>query len=194
MPAHSVLLLLALAAPQAPVSDTITVAAAPVLPLVVELPMVVTDTPRARPRVVEVSDSYETRLRVHRILAYSIPVLFAGQYAAGRRIWSEGAAAPEWARTGHRVGATLIAGVFVANTVTGAMNWWESREAPQGRTLRTVHAASMLVAEAGFTYAGAVLSEQAERDFNKRRLHRTVALGSMGITLASGIAMRLWNH
>jgi hypothetical protein len=52
----------------------------------------------------------------------------------------------------------------------------------------------MLVAEAGFTWAGAVLSEQAERSLSKRRLHRTVALTSIGITVTSGVLMKFLNQ
>lgn len=153
-----------------------------------------TPPPRPRPQAVEVSDSYERRLTVHRRLAYATLPLFAFQYAAGSQIWDRGAAAPAWARTGHRIGAATIAGVFVANVVTGSMNYWESRGVEEGRALRTVHALSMLAATAGFTWAGAVLSEQAETDFEKRRLHRTVALTSIGITVSSGVLMRILNR
>ena len=154
------------------------------------------DTPpqRPRPQAVEVSDSYERRLTLHRRLAYATLPLFAFQYAAGSQIWDKGASAPAWARTGHRIGAATIAGVFVANVVTGSMNYWESRDVEEGRALRTMHALSMLAATAGFTWAGAVLSEQAETDVGKRRLHRTVALTSIGITVTSGALMRILNR
>jgi hypothetical protein len=56
----------------------------------------------------------------------------------------------------------------------------------QGRVLRTVHVLSMLTADAAFTYAGAKLSNEAETDASKRRLHRTVALSAMGLTVVSG--------
>ena len=150
--------------------------------------------PRARPRAVEVSDWYERRLTLHRRLAYATLPLFAFQYAAGSQIWDKGAAAPAWARTGHRIGAATIAGVFTANVVTGVWNYLDSREVPEGRGMRTLHGLSMLVATGGFTYAGAVLSEQAETDSRKRDLHRTVALTSIGITLTSGVLMRVLNR
>jgi hypothetical protein len=51
----------------------------------------------------------------------------------------------------------------------------------------------MLAADAGFTYAGAKLSKEAQTDFNKRREHRTIALTSMGITIVSALAMKLYN-
>lgn len=154
------------------------------------------DTPatRPRPRAIEVSEWYGRRLTLHRRLSYAIVPVFAFQYAAGSRIWTEGAAAPAWARTGHRAGATALAVLFTANTVTGVWNLWDSRMVPEGRVLRYMHAISMLAADAGFTWAGAVLSEQAERSIDKRRLHRTVALTSMGVTVTSGVLMKLLNQ
>jgi hypothetical protein len=86
-----------------------------------------------------------------------------------------------------------LAGIFTVNTVTGVWNLWDSRHTPQGRTLRTIHALSMLVADAGFTYAGVKLSKDAQTDFNKRRQHRTIALSSTALTLVSGLAMKLYN-
>ena len=156
-----------------------------------------TDTPAPRPRVraIEVSEWYERRLTLHRRLSYATVPLFAFQYAAGSQLWEKGTCcAPSWARRGHRIGAATIAGVFVVNTVTGGWNLWDSRKVDEGRALRYAHAVSMLVADAGFTWAGAVLSEQAESDPEKRRLHRTVALSSMGIAVTSGLLMKLLNQ
>ena len=62
------------------------------------------------------------------------------------------------------------------------------------RTFRARHALTILAADAAFTYAGAKLSDEAEQSFEKRRQHRTVALSAMGLTVASGIAMKLWNR
>jgi len=151
--------------------------------------------PRPCPRAVEVSDWYNRRLTAHRWLSYSVIPLFTYQYLAGRQIWDKGPAAPVWARSGHRIGATALAGVFTLNTITGAWNLWDSRQVVQGRARRYVHAVSMLAADAGFTYAGAVLAEQSERDVtgHKKRLHRAVALTSMGITLTSSLYMKFFN-
>jgi hypothetical protein len=150
-------------------------------------------SPRPRPRAVEVSDWYNRRLTIHRWLSYSLVPLFGYQYLAGKQIWDKGANAPAWARTGHRVGATTLAGVFTVNTITGAWNLWDSRAVEEGRGRRYFHAVSMLAADAGFTWAGATLSEQAERDPEKRKLHRTIALTSMGITVTSGLFMKFLN-
>jgi hypothetical protein len=142
---------------------------------------------------VEVSESYARRLTLHRRLSYTIFPLFAFQYAAGSQIWDKGAGAPGWARTGHRVGAAAIAGVFTANVVTGVWTYAESRHVEEGKLRRTLHGLSMLVASAGFTYAGAVLSERAETDSDARRLHRTVALTSIGISVTSAVLMGVLN-
>ncbi len=148
---------------------------------------------QGRPKAVEVSDWYARRLTLHRRLSYAMIPMFGFQALAGRQIWDKGNLAPGWARTGHRIGAATIASAFTVNVVTGAWNLWDSRSAEDGRALRYVHAVSMLAASAGFTYAGAVLSEQAETDSDKRKLHWQVAVSSMGITAVSGVLMKILN-
>lgn len=148
---------------------------------------------QGRPKAVEVSEWYGRRLTIHRRLSYAIIPMFGFQALAGREIWDKGDLAPGWARTGHRIGATAIASAFTVNAVTGAWNLWDSRSTEEGRGRRYVHAVSMLVASAGFTYAGAVLSEQAETDSRKRKLHWQVAVSSMGVTAVSGVLMKILN-
>jgi hypothetical protein len=46
----------------------------------------------------------------------------------------------------------------------------------------------MLASDAGFTYAGARLSNQAENSVDKRRQHRAWAYGSMATAL-TGVAV-----
>jgi len=169
-----------------------------VLGLTAQLLMAVpsdTPPPVVRPRVkaIEVSEWYDRRLTLHRRLSYATIPLFAFQFAAGREIWKEGPSADAWARNGHRVGAAALAGVFAVNTVTGVWNLWDSRAAEEGRARRYLHATSMLLADAGFTWAGAVLSEQAETSSEKRRMHGAVALSSIGLSLVSGLIMTFTN-
>ena len=173
----------AVAAPAVPI-DTVSFRA-------VRIP---TDTPHTRPKVIEVSDWYARRLTIHRWVAYGTIPVFAAQWAAGKQLWDKGAGAPTWAKTTHRVGATTLAGMFTVNTVTGAWNWWDSRSVAKGRALRTIHALSMLTADAAFTYAGAKLSNEAETSLDKRRLHRTIALSAMGLTVVSEVAMKILNR
>lgn len=151
------------------------------------------DTAQGRPKVIELSDWYYRRLTIHRWVAYGTLPVFAAQWAAGQRLYDDSREAPTWAKTTHRVGATLLAGGFTVNTVTGVWNLWESRSVAQGRALRTVHGISMLVADGLFTYAGAKLSDEAEQSADKRQLHRTIALSAMGLATLSGVAMQLWN-
>lgn len=150
------------------------------------------DTVRRRRRSVEVSEWYERRLRIHRYGSYAIYPLFALQAVAGNQIFQDQHGAPNWAKTGHRVGATGLATVFTLNTVTGLWNLWDSRHVEEGRTRRTAHALLMLASDAGFTYAGVRLSEDAETNLDKRELHRKVAYGSMATSLTGIALMRFW--
>jgi hypothetical protein len=151
-------------------------------------PMVEDTVPRRR-RSIEVSEWYERRLRIHRYGAYTVIPLFAFQAIAGNQVFEKGDGAPRWAKTGHRAGASALAGVFTLNTVTGLWNLWDSREAEQGRGRRTVHTLLMLASDAGFTYAGVRLSEQAENDAGKRRQHRNLAYASMATALTGAGVM-----
>ena len=91
-----------------------------------------TTAPRRRRKAVQVSDWYERRLRIHRYLAYTTIPLYAFQAIAGNQLFQESSGAPEWAKTGHRVGATALAAVFTVNTVTGVWNLWDSRSVSRG--------------------------------------------------------------
>src|SRR4051812_30383749 len=73
--------------------------------------------PRKRRKSVEVSDAYDTRLRIHRIGSYLVYPLFIAQAVAGNQIIKDSRAAPDWAKTTHRVGATALATVFTSNTI-----------------------------------------------------------------------------
>lgn len=151
------------------------------------------DTPRTRAHAVEISDWYSRRLTIHRWVAYGTIPVFGAQWLAGQQLLKKSRDAPTWAKTTHRVGATTLAGMFTVNTVTGVWNWWDSRAQSHGRLLRTVHAFSMIAADAAFTYTGAKLSNDAETDKSARTLHHNVAVYSMGVTVLSGAAMKLWN-
>jgi hypothetical protein len=179
-------------------SDTIAVdTAAQAPPITFPVPgasALSADTLRARRKAVQVSEWYSRRLTIHRYVSYAVIPVFAVQYAAGDQLYKKSREAPAWARTTHRAGAATLAGMFTVNTVTGMWNLWDSRSVAQGRALRTVHALSMLVSDAGFTYAGVKLSEEAETSGDKRRLHRTIALSSMGVSVASALMMKLWNR
>jgi hypothetical protein len=199
MHAPALALLIALASPVGS-ADTGRVAIDPFaarIPSRLELPISLqlvedTTTPRRRRKSVEVSEWYERRLRIHRYGAYTMIPLFTFQAIAGNNLYNNSGSAPGWAKTGHRVDATGLATVFGLNTVTGLWNLWDSRSVPQGRTRRTIHALLMLASDAGFTYAGVRLSEQAENNLAKRREHRAWAYGSMATAVAGAGMMVLW--
>lgn len=151
-----------------------------------------TTTPRRRRKAVQVSDWYERRLRIHRYLAYTTVPLYAFQAIAGNQLFQESSGAPGWAKTGHRVGATALAAVFTVNTVTGLWNLWDSRSVPQGRTRRAIHTILMLASDAGFTYTGIKLSNEAENSLEKRRQHRNLAYASMGVAIVGSGMMLIW--
>lgn len=130
--------------------------------------------------VFEYSKAYYKRLDIHRAASYTMLPLFALQVLAGDRIYRHGDAAPAWAKTGHRVGAAGIAALFTVNTVTGLQNLYEARPDPEGKRKRTLHAIAMLAADAGFIATG-ILSQKAQGSFDDRRMHRTVAISSVGI-------------
>ena len=176
-----------------PDTEVTAVQLAPADSSLLKLERIPTDTPHARVRAIEVSDWYERRLTIHRYVAYGTIPVFAAQWLAGRQLLEKSRAAPTWAKTTHRVGATMLAGMFTVNTVTGLWNWWDSRAVPQNRVLRTVHAFSMLACDAAFSYTGAKLSNEAETSSSARNLHVKVAFIAMGVTAASGAAMKLWN-
>jgi hypothetical protein len=149
-------------------------------------------TPRRRRKSVQVSEWYERRLRIHRYLAYTTIPLYAFQAIAGNQLYQQSNSAPEWAKTGHRVGATALATVFTVNTVTGLWNLWDSRSVSQGRTRRTIHTILMLASDAGFTYAGVKLANEAENSAQKRKQHRNLAYASMGVAITGSGMMLLW--
>lgn len=153
-----------------------------------------TDTPRVRVRAIEVSDWYSRRLLIHRVGAVAIVPLFALQSIAGAKLYAHPIDSPSWVLPTHRATAAAIGTVFLVNTVTGVWNLWDSRNVEDHRALRTVHAISMLTADAGFTYAGAFLSRPARNDLNKRALHREIAISSMSLSVVSAIAMKILNR
>jgi hypothetical protein len=195
MPAPVVLALLAALAAPADTTPLITrdTALGPTLTSAAVGVRLAEDTvPRRRRKSIEVSDAYETRLRIHRIGSYLVYPLFIAQAVAGNQVFKGSRDAPGWAKTTHRVGASALAGVFTVNTITGLWNLWDSREVEQGRTKRTLHTLLMLASDAGFTYAGVKLSEEAETSDEKRREHRTMAYGSMAATLAGIGVIKFW--
>ncbi len=134
------------------------------------------------------SDAYYRRLAIHRAASYAILPLFALQFAAGSQLFDESNEAPQWAKVGHRVGATGVAALFATNLVTGIPNMIEARGETEDRGRRTFHAVMMLAASAGFTATG-LLAERAEGDPAARERHRAVAYSSMAVATVGYLSM-----
>jgi hypothetical protein len=155
------------------------------------------DTVRHRPRAIEVSDAYATRLRIHRYASYTMIPLFAVQSVAGNTLFQAdrtGAPRPGWASATHGAGAAGLGALFTVNTVTGLWNLWESRDAEQGRGRRLLHAGLLLASDAGFTYAGVKLANDATHSQSGREEHRRVAYISMAGALAGYGVMLFGDH
>ena len=175
------------------ISLTVLIAAqlitlAPASPAAQPLSMLPTPTEVARAQDVIYSDAYLKRLAVHRTASVAMLPLFALQVAAGTQLYVKGSAAPQWAKVGHRIGATGVAALFVTNVVTGVPNLVAGRRDPDGGGRRFFHAAMMLTASAGFTATG-LLAERAESSPDDRDLHRTVALTSVAIATIGYLSM-----
>ena len=160
----------------------------------------VPDTTRVRRKAVRLSEAYEFRNKVHKLASYTMLPLFVAEYAAGDQLIRKGRSAPGWARDYHGVGAGAIAGLFGINTLTGGLNWWETRNQTDGRTWRTVHSALMLLAEAGFVATGALAQGEGDSrrsgnlgysgsSGNQNKAHRAVAIGSMSVATISYLMM-----
>ncbi len=180
--------------------DTVPPPAPPVgprdVPVGIGAPRAADDTtPARRRKAVDISDAYATRLKIHYIASFATIPIFAAQAVVGEQLYhAEQNGPPSHSlRDTHDAIAVTLAALFVTNGITGSMNWWETRHNAAGRPWRTVHAALMLLSEAGFAYT-ASLGERAR--FNgpngtqpARDLHRQWAEISAGTALAAYIMM-----
>jgi hypothetical protein len=149
-----------------------------------------------RKRAVEHSDFYYKRLAVHRYASYATLPLFVTEYFLGQSLFNhpgeEGST-----KSAHGAVAGAIGVLFGVNTVTGVWNLWDSRHDEDGRTRRYLHSFLMIAADAGFAWTGATAPGDDDRLGDpsldsRRRKHRTIALTSMGVSLASYAMMILW--
>lgn len=147
------------------------------------------DSTRPRPRAIEYSDAYETRLEIHRIGSYVMLPLFASEWIIGDRLLQQNHA--DWLKPAHSVVAGGLGILFAVNTVTGVWNLAESRKDPEGRTRRLLHSALMIAADAGFAYTGMIAGDADESEGNRTR-HKNAALVSMGISTAGTLMMWFW--
>jgi hypothetical protein len=153
--------------------------------------------PPQRPKAVELSNRYYTRVAIHRYASYATLPLFVTEYAIGRSLYNR-TTESESLRSWHTATATGIYALFAVNTVTGVWNLWEGRAVKQGRARRYVHSALMLASGAGFVATAMLAPDDDEGgggavDTSRRRTHRTVAIASMSTALLGDLMMLLWN-
>jgi hypothetical protein len=163
----------------------------------VEPVLLVADSGGQRPRAIEYSDFYYTRLEIHRIASYATAPLFVAEYFLGTKLYNN-PPGPKSTQEWHRGVALGVAGLFAVNTVTGAWNLWDSRHDPAGRTRRWLHSALMFAADAGFVATGATAPSPRRLLLSgatvNKNTHRTIAIASMGTALASYVMMLLWKN
>lgn len=153
------------------------------------------DSAVQRRRAVEHSDWYYRRLTIHKVASFATVPLFAAEYVVGQKLFDEDNPSGNL-RSTHQALATGIGVLFGVNTVTGAWNLWDSRHETDGRARRITHAALMLASDVGFVATASLAPEGEDRnegeDSGNRDRHRNVAIGSMGVSLASYLMMYLW--
>jgi hypothetical protein len=149
---------------------------------------------RPRPRAIEYSDAYYTRLEIHHWASYAELPLFAGEWFVGQRLLNEERTGfpSSGLKTSHQVIALGLGALFTINTVTGGWNLWEGRKDPAGRTLRILHSVAMLGADAGFAWAGATGGGAKNTDVAANH-HRTIAISSMALATAGTAMMWLFH-
>jgi hypothetical protein len=161
---------------------------------------VAADTPVVRrPRAIEYSDQYYTRLTIHRYGSYAMLPLFAAEYSLGQNLMND-ASPPGWMKPAHGLVAGGVGVLFGVNTITGVWNLWDSRQDPAGRTRRILHSVMMLVSDAGFAATGATAPGHHHfftnyNDYLRReRVHRDLAIGSIALSAIGGGMMWFWKQ
>jgi hypothetical protein len=147
-----------------------------------------------RPKAIEYSNAYGTRLAIHRYASYAELPLFATEYVLGEKILKgqrTGQLASSGTRSAHGIVAGALGALFAVNTVTGVWNMIEARHDPSGRTRRNLHGLSMLLADAGFLYTASLAGDAKESNDGANR-HRNAAIASIGVATASTLMMWLW--
>ena len=168
---------------------------------VAPIPPVSPDTPEVRrPRAIEYSDAYYTRLTIHRLGSYGMLPLFAAEYSLGQNLMQD-ASPPTWMKPAHGLVAGGVAVLFGVNTITGIWNLWDARQDPAGRTRRIVHSVFMLVSDAGFAVTGALAPGRQNGQFvdygtylHRERVHRDFAIGSIALSTIGGTMMWFWKQ
>ena len=150
---------------------------------------------------IEYSDMYFTRLTIHRYASYAMIPLFLVQFWSGEWMYRHPGQRGT-ARDLHGPGVAGLTVLFGVNTITGLWNLHDSWHDPYGRTRRLIHSIAMLAADAGFLATGLMTPENERRYqfYNPGATgpapglttHRTLAITSGSVALASYLMMLVW--
>ena len=149
-------------------------------------------------QVIEYSDAYRVRAKIHKMASIATLPLFAAEGFVGESLYNN---PTDGKRNAHLAIATGIGGLFGVNTVTGVWNLVESRHDPNHRTIKWVHGILMLASDAGFLATAATGPGGRERRSfdlttyeNNRTLHRTLAFTSISTATAGYLIMLFGGH
>jgi hypothetical protein len=161
------------------------------------------DSLHRRPKAIEFSDAYETRLRIHRYGSYAMLPLFGTQYLLGRSLLKQREDILSGARTepvthslnrAHLYTALGVGTLFVSNTTTGLWNLYDNRHNPEHRGIRTAHVLTMLLSDAGFVATGRMGMNAKNGTTQDARNHQKMALASMGVATIGASMMWFFDH
>ena len=143
-----------------------------------------------RPRAIEYSEAYHTRLKIHQIGAYAMLPLFIGEYVMGQKLLTSTNRSGSL-KSAHSLVAGALGIVFLSNTITGAWNFWDARKDPSDRARREIHSVLMLASDVGMV-ATAMSAGNAKRSLVDARRHRTIAISTIALSAVGSGMMWLW--
>jgi len=149
--------------------------------------------------VIEYSDAYRMRAKVHKIASFATLPLFATEGVVGQKLYNARINFEDTStlKNTHLALAAGIGALFGVNSVTGLWNLIESRHDPNHRTIKWVHGLLMLGADGGFL-ATAASGPDRERFFSTDNdgpsTHRAIAFTSISAATAGYLIMLFGSH
>jgi len=149
--------------------------------------------------VIEYSDAYRMRAKVHKIASFATLPLFAAEGVVGQKLYNARINFEDTStlKNTHLALAAGIGALFGVNSVTGLWNLIESRHDPNHRTIKWVHGLLMLGADGGFL-ATAASGPGRERFFSTDSdgpsTHRAIAFTSISAATAGYLIMLFGSH
>jgi hypothetical protein len=150
--------------------------------------------------VIEYSDAYRTRAKIHKVASFATIPLFVAEGVVGEKLYNARVNFEDTStlKNTHLALAAGIGGLFGVNTVTGVWNMVESRHDPNHRTIKWVHGILMLGADAGFLATAATGPGGHERFFangnDGASTHRAIAFTSISMATAGYLIMLFGGH